>query len=892
MDNIDPVTRLYHDLTWILKKLVIKYPNKAEENEDVESKALGDRYLNAFYYRDNYFSYDDYTKEDYLEMGVTDLKLIEQYLSDPYSLDPRKRGMLVAARRKRYIAEYEEQNNYYRMLYGYPDKDDKKFLYVTEEISKECNIPTDIPIHKISDELGFFFINLLYSNGYIDKLIEEYPEKQYLKYLGENRIPIEVSRSAKSFAIMSVKQGEVMEATFREFTKCYERCRNYFMSCIYVYDYRKLIPFYDNFIALCIFVMTVQQVSMYGIRNAMDREFYDEYMVRLIYETYDVPFFSRADQATQKLIVQNVNLLVQYKATNKVFLDIASILGFNEISIYQYWLVKNQRFDSNGRPLIATKKQINTNTGKEETVYDSEKMYGIHFQKVDIREENIKDSLLDTLKRVEYYDLTYYDPLWWEDDELHHEIWDTTYNYMETKYFGATIPYRLTELLLQSTILLRMIMEKAPELQNVGMQLPKITTKELNISTVVALFLALMSKNLGASGTITTLPSKLIHILEVTDQIINKETDHMEVFQFDFDAFSPQKVKETMDILRDTLTRRKYRIVNGHDVDLREDGTQDTFAPTHMVQFTVDVEDLNELERYINMLTIPNGSKKDKVNALNKIYENIEAIYYFLSYQMSLTTDRKDYEAIKKFYDAAFYSRETAEAYKVIDEDGVERCAETFDEYLYYKDIDLYEFVQECPKDKIYEYLDHIIYKLEEYVHHVDYLYVLNGDYSPLAELLQILLEFFKSYVLDFTQLTSLMVIDWDMENTIRFFDEPGHIHKTDMVLDNFGRRYADVVNSYIARIRREDYIKFREYLELHGRITLPSDELMLRDDTLRIFTKTDLAEDNIHIGDDGVYKAIHHIRYSDNLTLYDSVTKRFPDEKPAESQDTDGTSI
>lgn len=874
MDNINPAARLYHDLLDILNSLVIKYPNLAEEAETVDSKSKGDKYVNAFYMKDSYFSHMDYSKEDYLELGMTNLAQIDEYVRDPTLLNPKLRNAILNIRRKRMLREYEDQNNYYRMLYGYPDKEDTHFFYVDEKRSEEYKIPMDLPLHKIADEMGIYFINLLYADGYIDKLLEENPEKEYLKHLGNNRIPIETSRPAKSFALLSIRQGNVMESTFREFTKCYERCRNYFMSCIYVYQYRKLIPYYDNFIALCIFVMTVQQVSMYGIRNSMDREFYDEYMVRLIYETYKVPFFSRADEATQKLIVQNINLLVQRKATNKVFLDIASILGFNEISIYQYYLVRNQKFDKNGRPIIAKKMQVNINTGKEEEVYDTEAMYGVHFQKVDIREENVKSALLDSLNRVEYYDLTYYDPLWWEDDELHHEIWDTAYNFMETKYFGVTIPYRLTELLLQSSILLRMIMEKSPELLNVGIQLPKITTKELNISIVVVLFLALMSKKLGATGQITTLPSKLIHILEVTDQVINKETDQMEVLQFDFDAFSPEHIKETMDILRSTLTRREYRVVNGHDVDLRPDGTQDPFAPTHQIQWTLNTTDLDLLESYINELIIPNGDKKDKVNALNKIYENIEAIYYFLSYQMSLTTEMSDYEAIKKFYDVAFYSHETGEMYKITDEDGVERCAETFEEYLYYKDIDMYDFVQNCPEDKIYEYLDHIIYKLEEYVHHVDYLYVLNNDYSPLAELLQILLDFFKSYILDFVQLSSLMLIDWDMENTIRFFDVPHYVWKKDMAIDNIWRTMVDAINRHRAIIRKEDFIKLRDYLEVHGHIFLEEPGFVVYDDPAKL-SKVDMTQSAFSIYDTP-HRSGGKYYLEDHMVFDDDYRKRF----------------
>lgn len=874
MANIDPVRRLYTDLTTILHSLVIKYPNLAEEYETVETKSLGDRYLLAYYMRDTWYMYDDYSIEDYMGIGIDDEDTLIAYVNDRNLLEPKRRPALVKVRRERALKEYVEQNNYYRMLNGYPDIEDTDFFYLPKDLAEELLVPEDLPLHKISEEMGNYYIAILQARGYIDQLYKENPEKEYLLHLGANRISIHAARTAKPFGILALRQDTVMESTYREFVRCYERARNYFMSVIYVYQYRKLIPYYDNFIALCIFVMTVQQVSMNGIRNTMDREFYDEYMVRLIYETYKVPFFSRIDEATQKLIVQNLNLLVQNKATNKVFLDIASILGFNEINIYQYYLVKDRKFDKEGNPIFKKKTQININTGKEEEVYDFESMYGVHFQKVDIREENVKGALTNSLNRVEYYDLTYYDPLWWEDDELHEEVWETTYNYMETKYFGVTIPYRLTELLLQSDILLRMIIEKAPELQNVGVQLPKITTREIQISLVVVLFLALASKKMKVSGQITTLPSKLIHILEITDQEINKTSEPMEVLQFDFEAFSPAKIKETIDILRGFLRRREYRVINGHDIDLREDGTQDTFAPTHERQWSINEEDLDELESYINQLIIPNGDKAMKVEALNKIYENIEAIYYFLSYQMSLTTDMNEYEALKKFYDVIFYTRETAESYKIVDEDGQERCAETFMEYLYYKDIDLYEFVENVREDEIYTYMDHIIYKLEEYIHHLDYLYVMNNEMSPLAELLQILLDFFKSYILDFVQMTSLMIVDWDMENTIRFWDAPHNVYKKNQVEDLFFKAYSDVIHKFIAHIRIEDRIKLEEYLRCHAHIRL-SDEIFFDDrPEFLVFTKTNKISDRIEIGDDGLNHVKTHMNGESSFHLEDTLVK------------------
>lgn len=811
----------------IINTMTIKYSVKAEEYETFATKSKADRYINALMCKDNYFMYDDYSESDFNQIGIVDTDLILMYQNDRFSVPKELQSKLLAVRREREVNDYVEENNYYRMLNGYPDLEDTEYFYVTEAISEEYEIPIHMPIHEIANKLGNYYINALQGIGFIDLLKQEHPEKKYLNYLGSNRISIQYARTAKNFAILSIQQDNVMESTYREFVRSYEKARIYFMSTCYVYQYRSVIPYYDNFIALCIFVMAIQQVSMRSIKNATDREFYDEYMVQLLYETYGVPYFTRVDETTQKLIVQNLNLLVQNKATNKVILDLASILGFNDINIYQYYLIKKRKFDSSGRPVIKKKQQVNTSTGEVEEVYDLEGMNSVYFQKVDIRDENVKDSLTDTLKRVEYHDITYYDPMWWEDDELHDEIWKTQYNYMETKYMGITTPYRLTELLFQSILLLKVIMEKQPELYNVTIQLPKITSKDVSLSMAVILFFALMSKKYKVSGQILTLPSKLIHVLEVTDQEINKETDPIEVLQFNFEAFSPKNLKKTVSILEKYLSKRKYRVVKGHDVDLREDGTQDTFAPTHKIQFSVETEDLEELYKYISDLTIPNADAATKVKALNKIYNNIEALYYFLSYQISVTNDPEEYYALKTFYDTAFYSRETANMFKVTDEDGVERTADTFLEYLFYKDKDLYQFVNTVDHDKIYTYIDHIIYKMEALIANVGYLYILNDGFSPLMELLQILVVFFKSYTIDFVQMSSLMVIDWDLENTVRFFSDPKHISKVDQIEDRFGKDFMDVLNSYLCRYRIEDRVALNDYIRSHVTIHLEDEKLL-----------------------------------------------------------------
>lgn len=829
MGEINPIARLYSDITAILESLIIKYSCKAEQYETMAIKSSADRYLNALLRKDVYEMYDDYTLADFNACGITDIDLITTYQNDRFSVPKLLRSQILEIRREREINEYEEKNDYYRMLNGYPPLDDTEFIYVKKEYCEEYGIPEDLPIHKVSDTMGKYYINVLEGNGYLKELETQYPEKEYLKYVGSQRISIQESRIAKNFAILHVQQDNIMESTYREFIRCYEKARLYFTATCYIRQYRTIIPYYDNFIALCIFLMAIQQVSVRSIKNATDREFYDEYMVQLLYETYGVPYFSRVDQTTQKQIVQNINVMIQNKATNKVIIDIASLLGFTDISIYQYYLMKKRRFDKNGRPIVVKKKQINTATGKEEEVYDMEAMYSIYFQKVDIQDENVKEALTNSLNRVEYSDITYYDPFWWEDDELHSEIWDTTYNYMETKYMGITTPYRLTEVLFQSVILMKIILEKQPDLWNVTLQLPKITNKEVSLSDTVVLFFALMAKKFGVSGQIMTLPSKLIHILETTDQEINKDTDPIEVLGFNFEAFSKENLKKTLSILEQFLSRRKYRVVNGHDVDLRDDGTQDPSAPTHKIQYTIEKEDLEEFYSYLSILTIPESSAKEKVAALNKIYKNIECLYWFLSYQISVTNNMEEYYALKKFYDTAFYSRETDKMFKVTDEDGTEHTAVTFLEYLRYHNLELYEFVENVDKDIIYTYIDHIIYKMEQLIDDIGTLYILNDGFSPLMELLQILVVFYKSYALDFVEMTSLMIIDWDLENTIRFFSHPQHITKTDKIEERFGKDFMDLVNRYVCHYRIEDRIALYDYISMHATLHV-EDNLLMHD--------------------------------------------------------------
>ena len=869
MSSLNPISKLYDDVVTILKNMVIKYSAKADEYETLDIRLEAETYIAAYTRVDTFYSYE-YEYSDYEYCGISDADTINAYLDNPELVPESIRKKILIYKRNSILENYDEQNNYYRMLNGLPDLEDEDFFYTPKEYCEEYGIDPTIPIHKLEDECGVDYISVLESVGYLDKLRKENPDKKYLEYVGSKRISIYEARHAKNFAILYLSSIDIRESIYREFIAAYEQARVYFISTAYNYQYRNLIDYYDNFIALCIFVMAIQRVSVKSIQNATDREFYDDYCVQLLYETYGVPFSSRIDENTQKQIVQNLNLLVQNKASNKVLLDIASILGFSNIEIYQFFLMKERLFDSNGRPVVKYTNKINNATGKMEKVPDYEAMYDLHFQKVDIKEENLYKSLSESKNRVSYNDIVYYDPFWWEDDELHKEIWEREYSFIETKYMGATIPYRLTGLVFDSVILLMMIMEQYENEKGLTLYLPKITENPVSIVHTIVLLCALMSKKHHIPGEILSSPSKIIHALEVLDQDINCEEDYIEALGFNFNAFKRENIDKTKKILEKYLIERDYYAANGHDIDVNKKGEQDTYSPTHLANYELNLNELNEFYGYLSKLSIDNKdiTKAEKVKALNKIYTNMKCLYQFISYRMSVTDNYEEYYALKKFYETAYYSEETFKVFATEDDTGEKTLPSTFLEYLKLNNVELYTFVNECDEDNLYEYIDHIIYKLEEMIKDIGSLYNRNDGFSPLQELLQTLITFFKSFTVDLVKFGSTLVVDWRMENIVRLFEHPKYFGKCDEIRDELRTlNMGDIIHKFTTRFTIDDDLSFRGASSVSA--TLYGNEDISLKEINKGFTKQIIPSDEFH-SMDTVSSSNNRIMLSEHMNFSD----------------------
>lgn len=743
MAEVNLLTQLYNDFITVLQQTAIKYNILAEKYETVETKRDADAYVNACLMKDKFETYLKYDRDiiaDLLGLDMTfQYNIVEEYHNDNSLIPFNLRDEFLKRQRNKIISQYIEKNNYYRMLNGQPDIEDHmgNFVFVERDIADQYGIDSDTPIHLLSENK----ISLLQTLGYIDKLIERYPDKKYLRFLGNRKIDIVTARTAKNFAVLRIPY-DVSATMWDRFAYTYEQCREYFMTCIYITEYRNTIDYYDNFIALCIMVMTIQQVIARVIKDTIERNFFDDYCVRTLFSVYGIPYYTYMDSGIKRQIVQDLNILVLTKGTNKVLYDIASILGYDRLKIYKYYLMKVQKFDINGVPVVYYTGEVDPQTG--EKILDYEKMYNVYFQKVELKDRDTYKSLLDVTNHRTYEEVTSGDPFWLEDDSLFTEVYKSEYNFVETKYLGVSISYRLSKILFENVYLLKMIFEKKDEIPGIRLSLPKVSPfAEVSLFDAIVALCAMTCKQNNLKGEILTRPSAIMHVI----------------------GFNFEKDFET----------------------IKKDIEANPYLDNSLTQFFKD-------------------SSTYTIDGVNNLYKNIVGLYETIVDKMSTTQNIEVYDAYRKLYETLYYTDENQKMFWIgSDYEGNPIYAKTFMEYLQVMNPDLYDLIDKTDRDHFYEYVNHICQKIMAIIPDLKYLGVMSGRSETMEKMLVDLICFFKSYTTDMLGLNILYIFDMKPELLLRLIDEV-HIHKTIQPQDELLLSHADHL-TFTSRVQYDEYL-------------------------------------------------------------------------------------
>lgn len=670
------------------------------------------------------------------------------------------------------------------------------FYYVTPEVGDVYGISNKVPIHCISSYYGDRFITILESNGYLNSLVEKHPDEEYLQYIGSKRIDILKARSAKNFDILHIPScnREVIQWVF---SVSYNAARDYMVNTVYNYYYRNVYDYYDNFIGLAIVQLAVSQTMARSMQTAIDRDFYDETMVRLLFEMYGVPYYPSLPYQTQRRLVKNLNYLIQNKATTSIIYDIASILGYHDVNIYKYYLVKERIFDSDENLVYFDTTTVEPTldidghiVDKEFVINDLEKMYDVYFQKVDIDESNFQVALTDESKRVNYDSITLDDPLWWDDKDSFEEVFgdytkhtaetepDTVlrhYNYRETKYLGMSISYKMSEVLYENILMLRALLDKKDETNDIFVTLPKITgTMNISLFEVVVFICALISKQYHLKGEILTRYSSVMDVMGyITEDVDGYRPCDTLAFNFDL-LTNAETYKE--------IIEKPSRYLKPDEVD--------------------------QFNKYLSVLTLNQSTVSEKVTAINDMYQNIKGLGYFLGRKMSESDNLFEYRAWRDFYNALFIGKENAEMFKLGNTDTV---AKTYLEYLSVMNPSLYNAIMEASDDIVYTYIDHTISRLEKVVYNLRTLYTVNDSNSSLLTYLIKLIKFFKSYTTDLIDVTTEYVFDMRPDNLFKLV-EYYKIFMNIVPKDSFHLMYSDTMK-IIEKTKEIDPLKYKDWI-------------------------------------------------------------------------------
>lgn len=328
------------ELKKILNTLTVKLTYVANRYENIDIVKEADEYCSAYAKQDTFWTYAKFSDYALNKVGLFD----NVYKNNKNLIPQQYREELVTYQREWTLANYVEKNNYYRMLNGLPDYGTPG-LYLTEPID---NVDITKPIH----EMDSTEITILKITKVLDKLIEDNPELKYLNYVDPlKKISIYQSRTTKGFDILYIYKDRTQHGISDNFIKVYKEAKSYILHRFYEDAYKENSPYYDGFIGMFILTTAMQRYISNYFHMMINRDFYNKDIIKMFFKSYSLPFYNDIPLSYLKKVAKNLNRLLIYKATDKVFVDIFKLFDMDNIDIYNYVLFKDPKLDGIGKPI-------------------------------------------------------------------------------------------------------------------------------------------------------------------------------------------------------------------------------------------------------------------------------------------------------------------------------------------------------------------------------------------------------------------------------------------------------------------------------------------------------------------------------------------------------------
>lgn len=326
---------------------ILKDESVALANETDESSAAAEKFI---YSKDGSgtFSMYDYTEEMMVEAGVPSA-YIDAYLANIKDVPKKYQEALVEIARKKTIQEYEEKNNYYRMITGLPPYGDigiplAPYMYLIPE-----NETVDaVYVH----ELGTNGARMLKKYGALDVIKSDYPDAKYLDYI-TNGIDIYKARRAFDKQILYSKSCGVVEIDDLFHDK-FEISRMFVERAVDSDAIEFNSEHYNAFLCMYILFLTINDCVVELQDRIVKKDILDNRCCKYIFDMYGVPYYDSIPLKYQIILVKNINALVQYKSSPRDMLDLITYFQSDDVEVNKYLLMRNRKYDDFGNPIYTT----------------------------------------------------------------------------------------------------------------------------------------------------------------------------------------------------------------------------------------------------------------------------------------------------------------------------------------------------------------------------------------------------------------------------------------------------------------------------------------------------------------------------------------------------------
>lgn len=703
-DNLPLMDNVVHYVKRLALECILKNEYVADNNETVQSRKNYDLYKTCLLGNGRY-EYFDYTLDDLMKTSC-EKKYMYDILVDKNNASEKVKSELLKVKMQTIVDNYVELNNYYRMLNGLPDIEDKDFIFIDSGYLTDDDlvaIDVDVPVHLMSVAQQDF----LYSCDIMDDYISKYPEKKYLNYLGSRKIDPHIARNSPMFSMLYMPKEDIPMEVYTRWQEKFNINRVYTIKT--VYDREAFIDeneHYEDFILMFIVIQTMVDIIAELPDFIIKRDIFDLETIRLILQSYDIDYFPDIPLSYQQAIVRNINKLVEFKSTERSIVNICSLFGCDNITVFKYYLFKCRKLDDNGQYIFNADEHDN---------------YDLKFIKCPI-DENIDDHIHDKSKYRNYNDATL-DDKWWDGGLDHEEvkrmIIDHEFNYLQSKYYSIDAVFSMTELLFQLVYFYNMIFDDIFAEELLRVRLFNINTR--HSFKLVDVFCFLFALGYVYYG--------------LEDNLIFDETDILYIKGFNFDVDMSELASYINDVTQGLKTIEDF-------------GVQD-FSTLSDSDRVLSFKQLSDI--FINNKKIYHYVVHELTHASNKrIYDIYRDIFDAMMIN-ELTSD--------------FFVKSNGEVATSFTDFLKDRSDILYDKLMEIKDLD-----EEDRKQAASTLIDDIIYVLEhQYLTDEAYKGIYKcfptGGADSIILYIKQLIEFFKSYKMQLEQINIIYLLDDKYEN-------------------------------------------------------------------------------------------------------------------------------